>query len=49
MSCCKTVGGNRLLDLLLRLYGPKQSARPVMVPVILPAIQVSSVLTPGEA
>jgi hypothetical protein len=42
-------GAKRLLRLLLRLYGPKQIGRPVMVPVVmLPAIQISSVLMPAE-
>jgi hypothetical protein len=49
VSCATTsTGGKRLLEVLLRIYGPKQGGRPVMVPVMLPAIQVNSVLTPAE-
>lgn len=48
MSCLANTGAKRLLRLLLRLYGPKQTGRPVMVPVMLSAIQVNSVLLPGE-
>jgi hypothetical protein len=45
VSCATTsTGGKRLLEVLLRIYGPKQGGRPVMVPVI----QVNSILTLGE-
>jgi hypothetical protein len=37
-----------LRDVLLRLYGPKAPGRPVLTPVLLPAILVNSIPTPGE-
>ena len=44
----KKTAGKRLLQLLLRLYGPKQTGRPVTVPVMLLAIQVNAIVSPGE-
>jgi hypothetical protein len=49
MSCATTSSaGKQLLEVLLRIYGPQSDGRPVMVPVMLPAIQVNSIPTPAE-